>query len=54
MYQNIKLTLRNPSDMWEERSLTISLIVRECDSGVAPTFRIVRAIIYASESKINL
>jgi hypothetical protein len=54
MCQHIKLTHRNPSDNGEDRSPTIHLIVRQCHIGVRPTFRIIRAIIYAHESKINL
>ncbi len=54
MCQHIKLTHRNPLDSGEERSPTIYLIVRQYHVSVGSTFRIIPAIIYAYESKINL
>ncbi len=54
MCQHIKLTRRNPSDTRKERFPTIQLMVRQCHIGVAPTFRIIRGIIYVDESKIDL
>jgi hypothetical protein len=53
MRQHIKLTRRHPSDIRDEHSPTIQLIVRQCRIGVGPTFRIIPAIIYANQSKLN-
>jgi hypothetical protein len=54
MCQHIKLTRPHPSVIRDEHSPTIQLIVRQCHLGVGPTFRIIRAIIYANQSKLNL